>query len=206
MLEQPLGRLAVELSTVLDHLESAPEPGEHRQAAGEPEVERVDGLDAQAARIPDQVPAPGPIGRQRARRELERALLPVPARRAGRGRLAHRTEDPAAHLCGRLAGESDRQHRFRLAHRREQTEESLAQQFRLAGAGRRLDDEAATDVERTLPRRRIRTAELTHRRRPSRPQDSRRPGTMPAAGSGDRPRSGRRRVAPRRCKTPLQAR
>ena len=101
----------------------------------------VDGVDAQAPRLFQQVPAM--LGRNRQH---------LPCQTVGPELVRQRRRHPAcphfqafqnahAHFCSRLVGEGNRDDFLGLAHGLQQAQITLRQQLGLARPGRRLDDE-----------------------------------------------------------------
>ncbi len=166
MREQPDRREAIQAVGVFLHVEPVTQPGQHRQPPRQSQIQGVDRLDTQAARVGEQPPAVPGVGSQRCARQLAGACIGV-ARFAGRRlRLAQGVQYPSAHLSGRLARKRDREQRFRGFERREQRQATLDEELRLSGAGGRLYDKTRCHVERPVARGLVDRRPLTHRGSP----------------------------------------
>ncbi len=163
--EQAFGGFLVQLEAVFVDAEPGAESREHRQAPRERLVERVDRQHAQAARIAQQAPVVAGIDCEHAAGQRARVVAQLRLRVLA---VPQRLEDAVAHLCGGLARERDGEQRLGPVDHGEQREETLRQQFGLARAGRRLDDEAAVDPQRRRARLLVGLQQVSrlHRRPP----------------------------------------
>ena len=110
---------------------------------GQAGAQRIQRGDAQAARMRQQTPALVGIARQHGERPFAGFLLVFRQFAGWSGRRFEAAEDAVAHLGRCLVGEGQRQHFFRVIDGGQQAQRALRQQFRLAGAGRRFDDEGS---------------------------------------------------------------
>src|SRR6185437_10259886 len=99
-----------------------------RKLTRQPEVEGIDGLDAQPARILCEPPAALLRARERPGRELPQAIrLSAVSDFATQG-----PENPGTHLRRRAAGEGDREDLLRFIDHREESQQSLREHRGLA--------------------------------------------------------------------------
>ncbi len=138
---------AVETLGVFGNLGHAAETAHPRHAPHQGGIEAVDRLDRQQGRVLKQVPAEAPILPQCLCGQVPGTSF-VRLDRRLRPSAIERLEQPVAHLGGGLAGESDRQNTARIVDVAEQGQKTLNQQFGLARAGGRLDDEGAARIDR----------------------------------------------------------
>ncbi len=143
------------LGTGAEH-ELAAGAGGDRKLTREPEIEGIDGLDAQPAGILRQAPAARLRALQRGGGEHAQALaLGIIVRLS-----AQRPQYPGAHLRGRPAREGDREDLLRLIDHGEESQQPLREDGGLAGTGGRLQQDRQAGVDRTLARQLIRRGRI----------------------------------------------
>ena len=116
---------AIQVVGVLFHAEPVAQAGQHRQAARQSQIQCVDRLDPQPARIREQPPAVPLIRGERGACQPACAVVVVAVQAGMRFRIAQGVENPGAHFRGCLARERDRQQRFGRIERREQRQAAL---------------------------------------------------------------------------------
>src|SRR5690606_25050208 len=155
-LDEPAPGELVERTRIVGRLERRARACEHRQAARQRGVQRVDRLDAQTRWMLDQTPSVARIRIAYRLRELPGLALVRRCRRRTAGCL-HGLQNAASLLRRRLTRERQGQDLFGRVDGREQTQVALREELGLPRARGRLHDERSRRIECPLPGERIAT-------------------------------------------------